>query len=203
MCMYKYLLDGNAIKVVNCSSYCAVYLRVHVRKSEAMRWSYNGRLPTKCARTRSPRAGDCQNESVRSRTSCRVASQERKAERLNEEWLPGLRLRCGVRGLTKMSRLNAAKMAQKRPFDGLQPRHRENKDRVVTFHNQTCQGRNRPGLVHLSLDELREASKPFVPPQTKCNSDWVYKTFLTWCREHNTAVESDHALIFPEDRFTK
>ena len=109
------------------------------------------RLPTKCARTRSPRAGDCRNESVRSRTSCRVASQERKAERLNEEWLPGLRLRCGVRGLTKMSCLNAAKMAQKRPFDGLQPRHRENKDRVVTFHNQTCQGRNRPGLVHLCL----------------------------------------------------
>ena len=98
------------------------------------------------------RAGDCRNESVRSRTSCQVASQERKAERLNEEWLPGLRLRCGVsRGLTKMSRLNAAKMAQKRPFDGLQPRHRENKDRVVTFHNQTCQGRNRPGLVHLCL----------------------------------------------------
>ena len=55
----------------------------------------------------------------------------------------------------------------------------------------------------LSLDELREASKPFVPPQTKRNSDWVYKTFLTWCREHNTAVESDHALIFPEDLFTK
>ena len=41
MYMYVYLLDGNAIKVVNCSSYCAVYLRVHVRKSEAMRWSYN------------------------------------------------------------------------------------------------------------------------------------------------------------------
>ena len=35
--MYMYLLDGNAIKVVNCSSYSAVYLRVHVRKSEAMR----------------------------------------------------------------------------------------------------------------------------------------------------------------------
>ena len=29
-----HLLDGNAIKVVNCSSYCAVYLRVHVRKAK-------------------------------------------------------------------------------------------------------------------------------------------------------------------------
>ena len=56
---YMYLLDGNAIKVVNCSSYCAAYLRVHVRKSEAMRWPVvvqRLRLPTKCARTRSPRA---------------------------------------------------------------------------------------------------------------------------------------------------
>ena len=54
----------------------------------------------------------------------------------------------------------------------------------------------------LSVIELKEASKPFVPRQAQRNSDWSYNTFQTWYREHNAAVQSKE-LVFPKDLFTK
>lgn len=52
------------------------------------------------------------------------------------------------------------------------------------------------------MAELQEAPKPFVPKETQRNSDWGYKTFRTWCREHNAVVQSKEQ-ICPEDLFEK
>ncbi len=46
--------------------------------------------------------------------------------------------------------------------------------------------------------ELEKASEGVVPENTKCNTHWALKTFLSWVNERNTRVSKVEEAVDPE-----